>query len=179
LATYYASFVVSPTNYKVQFTTNVIPAALPAGTTTGGANMTAAFANSNGLKHMQITIASTNDFSDIIGFSAGTYPTLATGNPSVYTHESDVVPNVNPVSGVQMRLNCVNNKFSDNNQLLYVFSNGAYNIGEQIDISPNSMQYVPCMGSHKELTLNFFDQKGRRLDILDPNIIILLYFKKL
>lgn len=178
LSTYYASLTVSPTNYKVQWTTTVIPASLPAGSVSGGTNMDNAFTNSNGLKHMQITVASTNNFDDIIGFTAGTYPTLATGNPDTYTHESDFTPNVNPISGVQMRLNCVNNKFSDNNQLLYVFSNGRYSIGEQIDLSPSSLQYVPCMGSHKELTLTFFDQKGRRLDIHDSNIIILLYFKK-
>jgi hypothetical protein len=176
--TYYASFTVSPTNYKVQFTTRTIEAALPSGYTSGGTNMTNAFTNSNNLKQMQIVISSTNNFKDIIGFNAGTYPTLATGNPSPFTHESDYVPNVNTISGVQMRLSCVHNAFSSNNQLLYVFSNGAYSIGEQINVSPNNMLFVPCMGSHKELTLSFYDQAGNTLNMLDSNVVILLYFKQ-
>jgi hypothetical protein len=175
---YYASFTVSPTNYKIQWTTATIPASIPAGFTVGGANMTAAFVNSNNLKQMQIVIASTNDFKNIIGFNDGTYPLLATGNVNPNTKESDYTPNVNPINGIQMRLSCVNNSFSSNNHLLYIFSNGQYSIGEQIDISPNELQFVHCRGTHKELTLTFYDQKGNRLEMLDSNILITLYFKK-
>jgi hypothetical protein len=176
--TYYASFTVSPTSYQIQWTTTTIPAALPAGYTTGGANMTAAFANSNNLKQMQLVISATNNFGNILGMSAGTYPTLATGNPSPYTYQSDFTPNVNPISGVQIRLSCVNNAFSANTQLLYIFSNGQNSVGQQIDISPNETQFVPCMGSHKELTLTFFDQIGNPLHILDTNIILKLVFRR-
>lgn len=178
LNTYYASFTISPTSYAVQLSTTVIPSTLPVGNTSGGANMTAAFADSNGLKHIQLTVASTNNFKDIIGFNAGIYPTLATGNPSTYTKSSDYTPNVNPINAVQMRLSCVYNTFSANSTLLHVFTNKDASIGSQIDASPSQLQFVPCMGTHKEMTLSFFDQSGNILNILDPNLVIKLIFQK-
>jgi len=178
LNTYYASFTISPTSYAVQWTTNVIPASLPSGFTSGGTNMTNAFTNSNGLKHMQITISSSNNFKDIIGFNAGTYPTLPTGNPATFTKNSDYTPNVNPINAIQMRLSCAYNTFSANTTLIHVFTNRDSSIGQQIDASPQELQFVPCIGSHKEIVLTFFDQAGRILNILDPNLVIKLIFKQ-
>lgn len=179
LNTYYASFTISPTSYAVQLTTKVIESALPSGYTSGGTNMTNAFTDSNGLKHMQITISSSNDFQDIIGFNAGTYPTSATGNPATYTKNSDYTPNVNPINAIQMRLSCAYNTFSSNTTLIHVFTNRDASVGEQIDASPQELQYVPCIGSHKEIILTFYDQAGRILNILDPNLVIKLIFKQM
>lgn len=179
LNTYYGSFTISPTSYAVQWTTTVIPNALPSGYTSGGVNMSNAFTNSNGLKHMQITISSSNDFKDIIGFNAGTYPTLATGNSATFTKNSDYTPNVNPINAIQMRLSCAYNTFSSNTTLIHVFTNRDASVGEQIDASPQELQFVPCIGSHKEIVLTFYDQAGRILNILDPNLVIKLIFKQI
>ncbi len=176
---YYASFTISPTSYAVNFTTTLIESALPAGYTSGGANMTNAFANSAGLKHMQVTILSTNNFKDIIGFNANTFPPSATGNGTTYTKSSDYIPNVNPINAIQMRLNCAFNSFSSNSTLIHVFTNKDVPIGAQIDASPIQLQFVPCTGSHRELNLTFYDQAGRILNILDPNIVVKLIFKKM
>jgi len=175
---YYASFTISPTSYKIQLNTSVIESALPSGYTSGGANMTNAFTNSGGLKHMQFTILSSNNFKDILGVNPGTYPASATGNPSTYTKESDYIPNVQPISAVQMRLSCAYNPFSANSNLIHVFTNGDTRIGEQIDASPLEIMYVPCSGSHKEIVLSLYDQAGRVLELLDPNVVIKILFKK-
>jgi len=171
--TYYASFAISPTSYAVQFTTTPLPTSLPAGYTSGGMTFPGS-AN----QHYQLTILSTNNFKDIIGFNAGTYPTSAT-NSGVQTKNSDYTPNVNPVSAVQMRLSCVYNSFSSNSQLIHVFTNTGVSIGEIINASPIQLQYVPCIGNHREITLQFFDQNGNVLDILDSNLVVKLVFKKL
>lgn len=168
---YYASFVISPTSYAVQFITLTMPTSLPAGYTSGGMTFPGS-AN----QQYQLTIASTNNFKDIIGFTAGTYPTVPT-NVGTQTKNSDVAPNVNPISAVQMRLSCVYNKFSSNSQLIHVFTNKNSAVGEIIDASPIQLQYVPCSGIHRELTLTFYDQSGNVLDILDSNILIKLVFK--
>jgi hypothetical protein len=179
LNTYYGSFTISPTSYAVQWQTTVIQASLPSGFTSGGTNMTNAFTNSGGLKHMQIVISSSNDFKDIIGFNAGTYPTSATGNPATFTKNSDYTPNVNPINAIQMRLSCAYNTFSSNTTLIHVFTNRDAAVGEQIDASPQELQFVPCIGSHKEIILTFYDQAGRILNILDPNLVIKLIFKQI
>ena len=74
-------------------------------------------------QHYQLTVLSTNNFKDIIGFNAGTFPTVPT-NAGTQTKSSDYSPNVNPVSAVQMRLSCVYNSFSSNSQLIHVFTSG-------------------------------------------------------
>ncbi len=170
--TFYASFQVNPTNYKIQFNTTPLPTSLPAGFTSGGMSFPAS-AN----QHYQMTVLSTNTFGDIIGFNAGTFPSVAT-NVGVVSSESQKVPNVSPVSAVQMRLSCVYNPFSSNSQLLHVFTNQGSRIGEIIDASPNYEQFVSCMGGHRELTLSFYDQLGNPLDILDSNLTVKLVFRR-
>lgn len=169
--TYYASFSISPTSYQVQVTTTPLPTSLPAGYTSGGMTFPAS-AN----QHYQLTIASTNNFKDIIGFNAGTYPASAT-NAGVQTKTSDYTPNVNPISAVQMRLSCVYNPFSANSQLIHTFTNRGVSIGSIIDASPNYEQYVPCIGAHREITISFYDQNGYVLNILDKNLTIKLVFR--
>lgn len=170
--TYYASFSISPTSYAVQFTTTPLPTSLPSGFTSGGMTFPAS-AN----QHYQLGILSTNNFKDIIGFNVGTYPASPT-NVGVQTKSSDYTPNVSPISAVQMRLSCVYNSFSSNSQLIHVFTNGEASIGQLINASPIELQYVPCNGSHRDVTLQFFDQNGNALNILDPNIVVKLVFKK-
>lgn len=170
--TYYAAFVLNPTSYAVNFITTPLPTSLPAGYTSGGMTFPA---SSN--QHYQITILSTNNFCNIIGFNPGTYPASAT-NTGTQTKSSDYIPNVNPVSSIQLRLSCVNNPMSGNNQLLHIFSNKGASIGELIDASPAFKQFVNCVGSHRELTIQFFDQNGYILNLLDKNIVIKLLFRK-
>lgn len=169
---FYATFQISPTSYAVQFITYPLPTSLPVGYVSGGMTFPAV-AN----QHYQITINSTSNFRDIIGFNPGTYPSVPT-NVGTQTKSSDYTPNVNPISAVQVRLSCLYNPFSSNNQLLHVFTNQGAKIGEQIDASPNYESYVPCNGSHKELTISFYDQSGYILNILDKNLIIKLNFRK-
>ena len=78
-----------------------------------------------------------------------------------------------------MRLSCAYNTFSSNTTLIHVFTNRDSSIGQQIDASPQELQFVPCIGSHKEIVLTFYDQAGRILNILDPNLVIKLIFKKI
>lgn len=172
LYTYYASFQLSPTGYSVQFITNALPTSLPSGFTSGGMTFPVS-AN----QHPQITIASSNTFKDIIGYLAGTYPTSAT-NVGIYTKDSDYTPNVSPVSAVQMRLSCCYNPFSSNSQLIHVFTSQGATIGSIINASPVQLQFVPCIGSHKTLTLQFYDQNGYIVEILDKNLVVKLIFKK-
>jgi hypothetical protein len=170
--TYYGAFQLSPTGYSVQWITNALPTSLPTGFTSGGMTFPA---SSN--QHPQLIINGSTNFKDIIGFNAGTYPTNST-NIGVYTKQSDIPPNVSPISAVQMRLSCVYNPFSSNSQLIHVFTSQGQSIGEIINASPVQLQFIPCIGAHKTLTLQFYDNLGRVLDMLDRNIVIKLIFQK-
>ena len=69
-------------------------------------------------------------------------------------------------------------QFSSNSQLLHVFNNKGASIGQLIDISPLQFNFIPCSGSHSELTLSFYTQNGLPLQMLDQNITVKLLFKK-
>ncbi len=171
--TYYAAFALSPTSYAVQFNTTALPTSLPSGYTSGGMTFPVS-ANQS----YQLTVLSTNNLKDILGMSAGTYPSSATISGSTYTYNSDYTPNVSPISAIQMRLSCCYNPFSANSQLIHVFASNGATVGSTIDASPIQLQYVPTIGSHRELTLSFYDQLGRVLQLLDPNIIVKLIFRR-
>lgn len=170
--TYYSAFVLSQTSYSLQFITYPIPTSLPAGFTSGGMAFPAS-AN----QHQQLTILSTNNFKDIVGYYSGTYPATAT-NAGTQVKNSDYTPNVQPISSLQLRVSCLSNPFSSNNQLLHVFTTRGVSFGSNIDGSPNFEQFVPCEGSHKEITVSFFDQLGNVVNILDRNLVIKLNFRK-
>jgi len=170
--TYYGAFQINPTGYSVQWITTPLPTSLPAGYTSGGMTFPVS-AN----QHPQLTILSSNAFNKIIGYSAGTYPSVPT-NLGVQTTESTTPPNVSPISAIQMRLSCCYNPFSSNSTLIHVFSSQGVGIGESVNASPIQLQFVPCIGSHKTITLQFYDQVGRVLDLLDRNIVIKLIFRK-
>ena len=107
LNTYYCSFSVSPTSYKVQFNTVNMGTSLPADHTSGGMTYPATPDQS-----YQLVVLSTNKFTELIGFTAGTYPASATISGTTNTSESDLIPNVSPISAIQMRLNCCYNELS-------------------------------------------------------------------
>jgi len=170
--TYYGAFELSPTGYSVQWITNALPTSLPSGYTSGGMTFPV---SSN--QHPQIIISSSNNFKDIIGYTPGTFPNSPTYS-GIYTKESDTPPNVSPISAIQMRLSCVYNPFSSNSQLIHVFISGGVSVGELINASPLELQFVPCIGAHKTITLQFYDQLGNILDMKDKNIVIKLIFRK-
>lgn len=172
--TYYAAFQLSPQSYKVQFITTALPTSTPAGFTAGfGFSTWGGTANQS----MQLTLTATQGLRSIIGFVAGSFPPAPTIAGTTYTAESTVVPNVNPQSSIQCRLNCLYNTFSSNTSLLHVFSNNATSIGALIDASPPSPSYVPCQGIWNQLTFSLFDQSGNPLQFLDTNITVKLVFR--
>lgn len=179
--TYYGAFQVSPSSYSVQWITSAIPTAPVAGYTYGsGWTTTLNGDNLPGVANqsMQLTVLSTNNFYNYLGYAAGTYPSSPTISGTTYTANSTAIPNVNPIGAVQCRLSCVYNALSQNSTLLHTFTNGNTAIGAQIDASPKFYQPVPCNGAHKTLTFSLFDVSGNPLGLLDPNVSIKIMFSK-
>jgi hypothetical protein len=195
---WFGNFVLSPSTYQVQFITTALPSS-PASTDAGatpalnsyvgtGNTYSAATVNvGSGFsgkwptvanQSMQLTVLSSNTFNTIIGFAPGTYPSVPTISGSTSTTSSTIVPNVNPIYAVQLRLSCVYNRFSANSTLLHTFTNQGQSIGNLIDASPKFYQPKFCIGSHRTLTLSMYDQNGNPLGLIDPNISLLLGFRK-
>jgi hypothetical protein len=174
---YPCSFQVNPQTYSIQFISIPIPKTAELVAPTYNGYVTAGFTLPTSSNQCTQLILSSNSFGNIIGYAASsTYCT--TSSSTTQTIESTLIPNVNPISSMEMRLNCVSNQIAVNSQLLHVFSNKGAKLGELIDISPVQLSFIPCSGQYKSLILQFFDANGKFLNMLDNNILVKLVFKK-
>lgn len=173
---YPCKFQVNPATYSIEFISISLPRTADLVAPTFNGYVTGGFVlpTSNN-KSTQLIIASTNSFGTIIGYASGTFGSGTAS--STETIESTLIPNVNPISSCEIRLNCVSNLISQNSSLLHTFTNNGVRLGELIDISPTQLIFLPCQGVFREITIQFFDQLGRVLNLLDTNIMVKLVFK--
>lgn len=118
-------------------------------------------------------IVFTNAFRDIIGFSAGTFPTSFTVSVTT-TVSSTAIPQVSPLSSYLLKCSLVNNNYSIPNSLIYSFPpSGGF--GSQFVVAPNQMSFIDCQtGYYNSLTVTITDQNDRGVILLDPNMTVLL-----
>tara|TARA_R110002126_G_scaffold192238_1_gene340382 strand:- start:1117 stop:1968 length:852 start_codon:yes stop_codon:yes gene_type:complete len=174
--TFYAEISVSATSYSCTITTRPIPNILPSGYSfPSGLGLPF---NANQQPFFQFNAGYSN-FNLLLGINNGSYPLGITTNANVFTKSSDFIPNIDPVGSIQIHLSCIYNLFSSNTQLLHVFTNEDSALGQIIDASPIETNYIPCTGTHRELQLTFYDQNGNILNLIDPNLIIKLVFRKI
>lgn len=164
---YYAELVENATYYSVQYNAYEVPTALPVGWSNPGA-MTFPVAAAR----PQLVVASTNDFKDIIGFNAGTYPTLLAG--TTYSKLSDYTPQVSPITSMVVSCSLLNNKYTNPSTVLYTFGFGV-SYGTVINSSPNEMFFTPVVdGNYNFFEIQFLDQRFNPVYIKDTNLIVTL-----
>lgn len=165
---YYLDMSVSTTQYVIILTAYVLPSVLPSGwSLPSGASWSLSALTP------QFTILSTNNFYKVIGFSAGTYPSLP--QSSDYNVSSDLVPQVSPVSSIYLTLDVCNNPYSIPNTFLYSFTTGDAKFGSAVTIRPPSFLFVPLQnGAFKNVSVSLLDQDLRPLYVRDTNLVIIL-----
>lgn len=120
----------------------------------------------------QLVVAA-NAFRNIIGFSAGTFPTSNT-IAATTTTSSTVIPQVSPLSSYLLKCSLVNNNYSIPNSLIYSFPPSG-NFGGQFIVAPNQMSFIDCqVGYYNNILVSITDQNDRGVVLLDPNMTILL-----
>lgn len=167
---YYLEFDTNSSLYAVQFNSYAIPTALPAGwSNPGGITFPAAATTP------QIVIPST-DFRDIIGFSAGTYPSVVQATD--YSYTSHYTPQVSPVQSVIMRCSLVKNPYSNPQDVIYSFAPTGTTFGSIISSSPNELIWCEIQDQYfPDFTITFTDQNFDRLKIQDSNLVVLLVIR--
>jgi hypothetical protein len=122
----------------------------------------------------QLTIPAGN-FTSIVGFTAGLYPssTTLTSNQSFI---SSMTPQITPITSVLMLCSLINNDIG-NNQVLYSFSPNV-EFGSQINITPPFLVWNNIMDSmYSNMRITLVDQSYNQLNIKDTNLIISLAIK--
>jgi hypothetical protein len=169
---YYLELVANTTYGKVQFNSYPIPTALP-----GGWSAPPGFTFPAVATTPQLIIPSTNNFGDVIGFNAGTYPAVV--QATNYSVLSQIPPQITNINSIIVSCNLLNNKYSVPNTLLYSFAPLLGDFGSPIVEAPNQLQFCDIQdGSYTFIEVDFKDQNLNRIQILDPNLVIVLVIAK-
>jgi hypothetical protein len=169
---YYLEFVENPTYYAVQFNSYPIPTALPAGWTEPASWPGYPVSAST----PQLIVNSDDDFGDIIGFNAGTYP--ASAQTTNYSKLSDYTPQVSNVQSIILTCDLLNNKYSIPNTALYSFSPSSVSFGSLITSEPAEHEYIDIQdGTYASVQISFLDQNFDPIYIRDTNLIVQLLIK--
>lgn len=165
---YYLEIIANQTYYGVQLNSYALPTALPMGWSNPAAIVFPAVASTP-----QFVILPTNNFKDVIGFNAGTYPPVI--QATNYSVLSQNTPQITPVSSLIMTCTLLNNKYALPNTLLYSFNVQGTQFGALYTLNTPQFSFVDVVdGEYTNFTVQFFDQNLNRIAINDSNIVIML-----
>lgn len=163
---YYISIASNTVYYSVTLTCSVIPSSLP----TNWTNPAGITLSGN----CPLFTVLTSQFGTILGFNVNTYPSVT--QATQYQINSSVVPQISPVTSINLNCNFVNNsKFNTlSPQCIYTFSpNVEYS--SQIIIQPQTMLWFKILDqNYSYIDIQFKDQNGNNLQVLDNNIVVTL-----
>ena len=186
---YYLSLLANSTYYAVTLESTPVPTSLPTGwSNPNGINLSGLGPQLIVPSTTGANIASRYFMNQLIAFNGGTYPSFgASAGPtgtyyqlnSNYTGAGGSVPEISPVSSVS--LNCsltAASAFNVNPQTIYSFApNVPY--GSQIAINPTQLIWLKAQDSQfNSITLQFADQNGLPLGMLDGSIVANLYVRR-
>jgi hypothetical protein len=164
---YYMTIQYDVNYYAVQIMFFTVPTSLPSGYTNPG-NMTFPIAATT----PQIIISSSNNFGQLIGFNAGTYPSTPQSSNQSFT--SNTVPDGSPVNALIMRCNIVDNNVvmpSDIIDSIPIDSTFGTNITYQPPF-PKWIKVKP--GKYSFMTVQLVDQNLNPIVANDSNVLITL-----
>jgi hypothetical protein len=165
--------VENPAFYGIQLNAYVITQAYMTAqnwTVPAGANWTIA----SYLSFMPQFVINSNAFRDVIGFTAGSYPTIGHTTGQEYMAVSSYCPQFSPVNSLIMRCNLVSNNFCIPNDVLTSFHINA-NWGEVISFNPSNANPIQIRdGIYDRIEVTICDQSFNTINIIDPSMVIRL-----
>lgn len=167
---YYLELIENATYYSIQLNAYPVPTALPAGWTNPGGLSFPLVSTTP-----QLVVPSTN-FQNLIGFSAGTYPSPASA--TTYSKLSDFTPQISPIQSVILACTLLNNRYSNPSTILYSFTSSGSEFGTLIESSPNQYSFVDIQdGNYSYFEISFLDQDYQPITINDTNLVVQLLIK--
>ena len=170
---YFLEIVENPTAYAIQFNSYALPTSAQATANSWTAPVGwPGFVTTNITP--QIIILPTNNFGNIIGFNAGTYPSPT--QITDYSKISDFTPQFSPVQSVLLRCNVVNNRLSNPSDIIYSFAPVNVDFGSIISpaISEFIWNSIDEGQNQPEFIVQFLDQSFSPLPLRDTNLVIVL-----
>lgn len=172
----YIKVSANATYYSCQLDLLATPTSLPVGYTRPATGLYSS--GGTGLPTAANTpkIVVSGNFCDVIGFTAGTYPsTNQTTNQSFLSNYS---PQINPVSSYLVRCNIVNNKVTQPPDILTSFTTQATKIGQMIDVKFPEYQWTDINdGCYNNITVTITDQNFNYVRFEDTSMLITILIR--
>lgn len=177
---YYAEFLVNPSLYSINIITYPVPTSLPSGWSLPVANpQTGALAwpgfptqTFNPL----ITISA--NFNKIVGYDVGFVTSQNTGANTILTYNSSISPQVAPNPNALITVSNISNIYANPSSVIFNI-NANVGFGELIISQPSEYAFNNLLkGTINSLFIRLIGADGNSLNILDPNITILLLIRK-
>jgi hypothetical protein len=167
----YLQLQVNPTAYAITLNAFPVPDTLP----TGWSNP-ASLVLPGSPTTPQLVVPSTNKFGLLIGFNGGTYP--STQQSTNYSIDSQIAPQINPISVIYVLCNLVNNPLEIPCTIIYSFDFNGVPAGTVFKPNINVVRFVPVFRSQfTEVEISFVDQDFNPIYINDTRISIGVYIK--
>lgn len=177
---YYAELLVNPSQYSINIITYPVPTSLPSGWSVPVANpQTGALAwpgFPTTFFNPRITIPA--NFNLIVGYAAGFTTSQNTGVNTVLTFNSSVSPQVAPNPNCLITVSNISNIYASPSSVIFNI-NANVGFGELIISQPSEYAFNDLIkGTVNSLFIRLIGANGNSLNILDPNITILLLIRK-
>jgi hypothetical protein len=177
---YYAEYLVNPNQYSINIITYPVPTSLPSGWSLPVANpQTGALAwpgFPTTFFNPLITIPA--NFNLIVGYAAGFTTSQNTGVNTVLTYNSSVSPQVAPNPNCLITVSNISNIYASPSSVIFNI-NANVGFGELIISQPSEYAFNDLIkGTVNSLFIRLIGADGNSLNILDPNITILLLIRK-
>lgn len=174
---YTPAFYVNPVSYAIQILLYTVPRSLPTGWTQPANWIGYSTYTADRTPH--IHISANNNFDDYIGFTPGQYP------PSLpRTTDYSVLSNKKPpiasyVNSIIIHCSLVNNPVVSPSDILDAFQISNTTFGANINYNPSVEKFVKLTrGSYSSMILYLTDQNNNPINLIDPNILLTLLFRK-
>jgi hypothetical protein len=167
---YYLEFLLNPTLYAIQINTYPQLTALPAlWTNPSGLGLGSATTNP--------TITLPANFNLILGFPAGYVTPQPTIFNTVFSALSTVAPQVQPNPSLFLTMNCIQNVYAIPSSIIYAVT-PVTATGTQIADRPYQYSWNKLLsGTYNQLRIQFLGTDLAGINILDPNMTIILLIR--
>jgi len=170
---YFISLTLLTSQYKVGLECKLIGSTLPSGWSFPS---NVGFDLPHTSSYAQLVILS-NDFQNIIGYSANTYPSKNTGS-SDYVAISSSIPQISPVQCLLFQCNLCYNPYSPIPSVIYATTNNDAIYGSLIPSSIYTPQFNKISdGAYNFIEIRITDQDLKDVELLDCDVVIMLQIK--
>jgi hypothetical protein len=177
---YYIDFQVDTTYYANQILLYTVPRSLPSGWTQPSNWIGYSTFSSDRTPYVQFN--QINQFHEFLGFNHGVYPSgaLTAGITTNYSLLSNRMPPIGSyVNSIIVHCSLVNNNVVSPSDIIDAFQITNTTFGSNINYAPSIEKFVKLTkGSYSSMIVYLTDQNNNPINLLDPNILITLLFKR-